>query len=411
MSNYYALLAGVEHNEEFQTHSNPRGIAAVDTPPNTSNPRAGGFTRRPTARDNIDDKELLGNALRNQIGALSKMEETKKHKKQKVLLMGKSGAGKSSMRSIIFSNYVPRDVRRLGATIDVEHSRVKFLGNLTLNLWDCGGQDAFNESYLTTQREYIFSEVAVLIYVFDIESREFERDLITYGKIIKALQEYGPSAVVFCLVHKMDLVQHDLRERIFDERVGFIREKSGKFDIHPYATSIWDQTLYKAWGGIVHTLVPNLNIIENYLRQLADVTNAEEIVLFESTTFLTVTSVTSKIGAMNPHKDRFEKLSNVIKTFKQTLSNHTGTPSSSPQINEWAIKLQMVTIYIARLTASTYVLVVGPPGEAEFNCLKVNVQIAKEDFVKLDLTGELPGRERGGGAVEGGRGEQGRSSG
>ena len=60
-------------------------------------------------------------------------------KKQKVLLMGKSGSGKSSMRSIIFSNYVAKDVRRLGATIDVEHSRVKFLGNLILNLWDCGG--------------------------------------------------------------------------------------------------------------------------------------------------------------------------------------------------------------------------------------------------------------------------------
>lgn len=181
-------------------------------------------------------------------------------------------------------------------------------------------QDAFNESYLTTQREYIFSEVAVLIYVFDIESRDFERDLITYGKIIKALQEYGPSAVVFCLVHKMDLVQHDLRERIYNERVGGIREKSGSFDIHPYATSIWDQTLYKAWGGIVHTLVPNLQTIENYLRQLADVADAEEIVLFESTTFLTVTSVTSETGVMNPHPDRFEKLSNVIKTFKQTLA-------------------------------------------------------------------------------------------
>jgi Ras-related GTP-binding protein A/B len=27
----------------------------------------------------------------------------------------------------------------LGATIDVDLSHVKFLGNLTLNLWDCGG--------------------------------------------------------------------------------------------------------------------------------------------------------------------------------------------------------------------------------------------------------------------------------
>lgn len=67
--------------------------------------------------------------------ASSKVKEAK----QKILLMGKSGSGKSSMRNIIFSNYVAKDVRRLGATIDVERSRVKFLGNLVLNLWDCGG--------------------------------------------------------------------------------------------------------------------------------------------------------------------------------------------------------------------------------------------------------------------------------
>lgn len=39
--------------------------------------------------------------------------EIKKTKKRKVLLMGKSGSGKSSMRSIIFSNYLAVDTRRL----------------------------------------------------------------------------------------------------------------------------------------------------------------------------------------------------------------------------------------------------------------------------------------------------------
>ena len=33
-----------------------------------------------------------------------------------VLLMGKSCSGKTSMRSIIFANYIARDTRRLGAT-------------------------------------------------------------------------------------------------------------------------------------------------------------------------------------------------------------------------------------------------------------------------------------------------------
>ena len=82
--------------------------------------------------------------------------------------MGKSGSGKTSMRSIIFANYLARDTRRLGATIDVEHSHVRFLGNLVLNLWDCGGQDVFMENYIASQKDYIFKSVQVLIYVFDV---------------------------------------------------------------------------------------------------------------------------------------------------------------------------------------------------------------------------------------------------
>ncbi len=69
------------------------------------------------------------------------VRKTSNSMKKKVLLMGKSGSGKTSMRSIIFANYVARDTRRLGYTIDVEHSHVRFLGNLMLNLWDCGGQE------------------------------------------------------------------------------------------------------------------------------------------------------------------------------------------------------------------------------------------------------------------------------
>lgn len=62
-------------------------------------------------------------------------------KKAKVLLMGKSGSGKTSMRAIIFKSQLAADTRRLGATIDVESSQIKFLGGLRLDLWDCGGQD------------------------------------------------------------------------------------------------------------------------------------------------------------------------------------------------------------------------------------------------------------------------------
>lgn len=76
--------------------------------------------------------------------------------KKKVLLMGKAHSGKTSMRSIIFANYLARDTMRLSPTLDVEHHHVRFLGDLVLNLWDCGGQDAFYESYFERDRETIF---------------------------------------------------------------------------------------------------------------------------------------------------------------------------------------------------------------------------------------------------------------
>ena len=58
---------------------------------------------------------------------------------QKVLLMGRMGSGKTSMRSIIFATYLARDAYKITFTVDVNKSRVRFLGNLVLSLWDCGG--------------------------------------------------------------------------------------------------------------------------------------------------------------------------------------------------------------------------------------------------------------------------------
>jgi len=300
--------------------------------------------------------------------------------------MGKSGSGKSSMRSIIFSNYVAKDVRRLGATIDVEHSRVKFLGNLVLNLWDCGGQDAFTENYLASQKSYIFSEVGVLIYVFDIESREFERDLSTYHGIVKALEECSPRAHVFCLIHKMDLVQLDFRETLFEERASAVKERSGIFAnrVILYATTIWDQSLYKAWGNIVHSLIPNLGVIKEYLGHLAEAIDAEEVVLFERTTFLTVMSVTSACGHQNPFIDRYERLSNVIKTFKHSLAIFTSASTSSHQFHEFIIRTSRFNLIIDKLTNNTFVLVVFPPGDAVLNCTRINIATARDEFAKAD---------------------------
>ena len=239
----------------------------------------------------------------------------------------------------------------------------------------------------------MFSDVGVLIYVFDTESRHFNAasstiDLETYGQITNALHQYSPQAQVFCLVHKMDLVPNDHRDDFLYEKSLLIAQNSGGYrkTVKTYPTSIWDETLYAAWGEIVQCLTPNLGVMESYLRKLAQATRAEEIVLFERATFLKVINVTTSVGEENPYGDRFERLSNLIKTFKHSLQTYTHQGASHP-FGEFTIMCPRFNLVLARLTGNTYVLVVLPPGECDLVNTRLNVMSVRDGLSELEHPG------------------------
>ncbi|XP_077843875.1 ras-related GTP-binding protein B isoform X6 [Macaca mulatta] len=288
-----------------------------------------------------------------------------------VLLMGKSGSGKTSMRSIIFANYIARDTRRLGATIldrihslqinsslstyslvdsvgntktfDVEHSHVRFLGNLVLNLWDCGGQDTFMENYFTSQRDNIFRNVEVLIYVFDVESRELEKDMHYYQSCLEAILQNSPDAKIFCLVHKMDLVQEDQRDL--------------------------------AWSSIVYQLIPNVQQLEMNLRNFAEIIEADEVLLFERATFLVISHYQCK-EQRDAH--RFEKISNIIKQFKLSCSKLAASFQSME------VRNSNFAAFIDIFTSNTYVMVVMSDPSIPSAATLINIRNARKHFEKLE---------------------------
>ena len=65
--------------------------------------------------------------------------------KKKVLLMGKSGAGKTSMRSIIFANYMARDTMRLAPTREELRSRLFNVVNIDTT---CSGRGTHQREIL-----------------------------------------------------------------------------------------------------------------------------------------------------------------------------------------------------------------------------------------------------------------------
>jgi len=134
------------------------------------------------------------------------------------------------------------------------------------------------ENYFLSQRDHIFRNVEVLIYVFDVESREVEKDLHYYQSCLEAIMQFSRDAKIFCLLHKMDLVAESARDavrprgragagparrsgrantgraaqrvcaalaQIFADREAELRRRSLPLEVTIFRTSIWDETLYK----------------------------------------------------------------------------------------------------------------------------------------------------------------------
>lgn len=344
--------------------------------------------------------------------------------------MGKAHSGKTSMRSIIFANYLARETTRLSPTLDVEHHHVRFLGDLVLNLWDCGGQDAFYESYFERDRETIFRSVELLIYVFDIESESPEKDFDHFCGVLEAIEENSPDARIFVLVHKMDLVAEEDRESILEERkrlIGDSCKSCGVEHFECFGTSIWDETLYKAWSEIVTNLIPNIALLETHLKNFCRICDADEVVLFERATFLVIaqtqgedvtieeddgkvpesipTSVTTgrpsavgdeDLGLEDPvqpnfgdqplvyrkrqmHFDphRYEKISNIVKQFKLSCGK------AQSQFQGMEVRNSRFRAVIDAFTANTYVMVIVSNPEVQTKATEMNIFNARQTFEKF----------------------------
>lgn len=284
------------------------------------------------------------------------------------------------MRSIIFANYMAKDTHRLSPTLDVENTTVKFLGNIFLNLWDCGGQYRFYESYFDQRKGTIFRNVEVLIYVFDMESQDTKTDLMLFEGILDAMKDNCPDANIFILIHKMDTVEKERQEQELAERCIPICQKAEErsFKVKCFGTSIWDETLYKAWSSILHSLIPNAGVLASQLTEFSDICGADEVVLFEKETFLVISHASRLPEEYDGH--RFERISNIIKAFKLSCSKtHTS------QFQGMEVRNSKYTGIIDSFTASTFIMVIqttsGPKIPATLT--QLNIAAAKKHFEKF----------------------------
>ncbi|KAJ1977601.1 GTP-binding protein gtr1 [Dimargaris verticillata] len=297
--------------------------------------------------------------------------------KKKILLLGKSGSGKTSMRSIIFSHYSPTETRRLGPTMDVEHSTVRVFGSLQLTLWDCGGQEAFMDSYFTTQREFIFKNVEMLIYVFDMEFRDFDGELLYFENCLQSIQLFSKEAKIVCLLHKMDLVAADLQETVVREKSEELTKRTGNMDVRIFSTSIFEPSLYRAWSHIMNSIMPNIEAIRRHLETFCKVADVTEVVLFERTSFLAIAGY--QLREIPGKGDTFDVLSSILKSFNLALNN-----KRSASFKIVRIRLDGFILIITNFTKNTVLMATTDNPNMTPATLTSNIRIACEHFKKLE---------------------------
>jgi len=203
------------------------------------------------------------------------------------------------------------------------------------------------------------------------------------------MEQNSPDASIFILIHKMDLVSEEERERAFLERSAIIQGRSSQFKMRCFATSIWDETLYRAWSTIVYSLIPNVELLETQLDDFSNICAADEVVLFERATFLVISHI-SKLSSDSYDSHRFERISNIIKQFKLSCSK------TMSQFQGMEVRNSNFTAYIDLFTGNTYIMVIiaknnkdnGVGTDIPSTLISLNVAAARTHFEKF-ISSEL----------------------
>ena len=123
----------------------------------------------------------------------------------KTLLFGPANAGKTSLMRTACLGYAFVKVSDLKPTKGISRENFIFRGLLELTIWDSGGQETYLDKYFNDQKDVVFSEVEIPIFMVDscvINPRMKE----IFDLFLENLFEFSPDTEkVYVLLNKIDL--------------------------------------------------------------------------------------------------------------------------------------------------------------------------------------------------------------
>ena len=163
----------------------------------------------------------------------------------KLLFIGLAQTGKTSIIQVVFENKAPETTKEIPATVGLRRKLVDF-SDISLNVYDVGGQITYLEEAFVDLRESIFTRIKVLFFVVDSSKYgELETAKMYFRRAIRNLNEYTPEGKMVVLAHKMDLIPTEEREKTISF-ITEILELEDYSEVEIFETSIYEETLMDA---------------------------------------------------------------------------------------------------------------------------------------------------------------------
>lgn len=203
---------------------------------------------------------------------------------KKIVLMGLSNAGKTCIYERVFEGKKPWELMKSAATKGIAYKSYEVSSVAKPMIWDLGGQQQYLDEYHGPLRENIFKKASILLYVVDITDYDrFEAAQAEFEWSAKQILSHNPRAQINVFLHKSDLI-HDKNlminyiKKIFSENISH--------EIFYHYTSIFDESLFKAWSELIRELSPKSTFINSILNILKNQDGVKDVLLIEKSTGL-----------------------------------------------------------------------------------------------------------------------------
>ncbi|MHA1266106.1 MAG: ADP-ribosylation factor-like protein [Candidatus Helarchaeota archaeon] len=172
---------------------------------------------------------------------------------KKVLVIGLDNAGKTSVINILQRDLGLDTLMNIKPTRGILREIVE-LQSLKMSLWDLSGQKQYREQFTIEEKNIIFDEVDIVLFVIDIQDSNRFQDVFEYlENVLNIITKFKEQPSIIILFHKADpdfIDTPEFRENYVGLRsvIDILLEKAnltGHFDY--YVTSIYN-ALPKAQG-------------------------------------------------------------------------------------------------------------------------------------------------------------------